>query len=524
MFLGLLPGIASKVPGALAFRPPPVPTPPGGGLISSGILGGIAGGALASVIWDLLFPERTAEATLDKIPPEFLKPPGSGTEIAPGQPEVPTDYFGGTQPVRYRMQYRLPIISGGDLQGWGPVSVWFRAADGPLSNPVMYVNDDADEDLQHWSFDGLGEEPHIGDRNKDYDVDVTEGDGNVKRIFASSGFGLWVVGFVDADTEEPIPDDQYYVPGSGADPIISVPDPIIPANPREAPPGEPDLFPLPPSQDALPVPQSAQDLGKDIAEAPGFDPDRVAEDSTDILGSPGLSGGGQKAPPVPTPDLPPIVTPDEVPEIIPEIDPTSGGEKLVEELTELVPPLLPLPPAVEDFIPTPGIKPLPGGSFLEIILKQIELCCAEQQEADCCDEILAKLNELQETIDNIEEIAEEIDWQVNPPLPGSGDLGSGTIGATSGGSWTSLGNLVWVQLIMVVEPPTKYLLQFGNGNSPNIYITGWFIWILAGGNIHRIPIDYSNAMYPAPKGATGFAFTGTYGSQFSANYWYDNRE
>lgn len=515
-----LPGIPPRLPPTV---PPKLPPPPPG-IFSSGILGGLVSGIVTTIVFEALFPQSTASAALDEIPPELLKPPGEGTVIDPGNAPTPNGWFGGTLPGQpYWAEYQTAIISAGTLANWSN-SFYASVGTHTFADVRLYVNNVPDEDLEHWSFEGEGEEPFINERNKTYQLRAKKDGGATEEVLVTfTNFGTRVFGFVPSPGGSPIPGDQGFS-DSGSPPIISTPEPITRPVPFDTPPGESNSKPLIKTPDKVlsPLKDSIEGLEKEIDSDQLKNEDRLLEDKNDILDQT-TGGSGALAPsPVIIPGLPDIIPPEEIPEEIPELEEVTKI-KSPDDLADFIPlPVPGAPPQTPERF-TPKVAPLLGGSALEPILKKLELCCAEEQEANCCDEILAKLDTIKTIVDNIEDITEEIDWQVNPPLPGSGDLATATIPSSNGGAWTSLGNLVWVQLLMTVQPTNRYRIEYGNNNAPSVFFTGWFSWILAGGSIHRIPIDYSNAIFPAPKGATGFSFTCTNNSQFLANYWYDNR-
>jgi len=519
--------VPAKLPGIPARLPPKVPArlpAPPPGAFSSAILRGAIGGTISVILTELLLPQSTAKTALDEIPPELLKPPGSGTVIQEEADATPTEWVGGTLPdTFYYLWYDVPILNAtnDDVIGFSRRDTGFGS--NTFSN-LQLLATGIPVPLYHWNYEGTGIPPAINNRSRLYTLQHVRNGTTQQNTGLGTHVGVKILGFSPSNQSfTPIPGDQAFN-DDGQPPIISTPEPITRPVPFDTPPGESNSKPLIKTPDKVlsPLKDSIEDVEKQIDSDQLKNEDRLLEDKNDILDqTTGGSGALAPSPPI-IPGLPDIIPPEEIPEEIPELEEVTKI-KSPDDLAEFIPlPVPGAPPQTPERF-TPKVAPLLGGSALEPLLKKIELCCAEQQEADCCDEILAKLDTIKTIVDNIENITEEIDWQVNPPLPGSGDLATGTIPSNNGGAWTSLGNLVWVQLSMTVQPTVRYRVEYGNNNAPNVFFTGWFSWILAGGSIHRIPIDYSNAIFPAPKGATGFSFTCTNNAQFLANYWYDNR-
>lgn len=119
-------------------------------------------------------------------------------------PLAPPPFSGGQCPERYKLFYQNAVISNGTLAGWSSTfSVNPVNLVGPITNIILLVNNVADEDLEHWSFDGQGEEPFINERTKQYKFRCTTPNGDVDVAIGNT-FGRR---FVDLQKNSGLPDD-----------------------------------------------------------------------------------------------------------------------------------------------------------------------------------------------------------------------------------------------------------------------------------------------------------------------------
>lgn len=110
-------------------------------------------------------------------------------------PPAPPPFTGGQCPIRYNISYKSAIISNGTFEKWSDETFVATPANliGPISNIVLLVNGTPDEDLEHWSFNGQGEEPALNTGTKTYifrctipggTVDVAQGTGRGRKFIS----------------------------------------------------------------------------------------------------------------------------------------------------------------------------------------------------------------------------------------------------------------------------------------------------------------------------------------------------
>lgn len=115
---------------------------------------------------------------------------------------LPTVPFQGGQcdGVTYFFRFETAIISAGTLAGWSaPVNFTSTSIIGAVASVKLFVNNVQDEDLEHWSFDGNGEEPFINERNKSYRFDFEDAAGNVYSAGVGNHFGVRFIEFFRQD-------------------------------------------------------------------------------------------------------------------------------------------------------------------------------------------------------------------------------------------------------------------------------------------------------------------------------------
>lgn len=139
-------------------------------------------------------------------------------------PPAPPLFLGGQCPIRYKIQYQSAIISGGTFQSWStpPAEASPIELIGPISNIVLLVNGTPDEDLEHWSFNGAGEEPFINTGTKTYafritvptgTYDLVSGTGRGRKFYGLVPYSGGVDNCGDSDPQ-PYPENEPNPDGS----------------------------------------------------------------------------------------------------------------------------------------------------------------------------------------------------------------------------------------------------------------------------------------------------------------------
>lgn len=118
------------------------------------------------------------------------------TDLPPAPPAQP--FTGGQCSFAYTLRYQNAVISGGTFQGWSSTfSVSPTNLIGPISKIVLLVNDVADEDLEHWSYNGQGEQPFLTTDTKTYKFRCTTPNGNID-VAVGTARGRKFIGLVPA--------------------------------------------------------------------------------------------------------------------------------------------------------------------------------------------------------------------------------------------------------------------------------------------------------------------------------------
>ena len=501
-----------------------------------GLLITAAGLAIADGITDLFDGDNEK----DKDTQTFPLIPGGQPEIQidPGSPGTPTGYNGGSSASQqwYRV-FQRAFVQNGEFDSW-LAPTYQDAGIGTRYASQLLVDGVADEDFTHFSFQNspLSEEPSIGASNKQYKIRESQDGGAPIDVLLGNFFGCRFLGYSGTNGVLPDTNDPVYYQGTEQDPITTAHDAgkdVLPAPVDLGDDAEltDDLLKFLIEQSDKIIQQNEivifnqKQQTEILGDLLGDLADRLEVFGSDLLDS----LGAQDTEVLPSPDieeLPVIGNPIELPALDPvPITPSEplalpdAGEALkmpgLDEYIDFV------PPDPRDGEWTPKVLPVPLGDIGKVLADIQQCVCVEAE--DCCAEILQKLQEIDGDIEELREVADDIQWEVDPPLPGSGDLNQGSISATTGGTFTGLGRLVWVKMTMAVAPVGRVKITFANNSGPNVHYVGWMSWNIDGAWTEKQIMTWESAMYPAPKGSSGFAFTSTHGAQYSAEYWTDAR-
>lgn len=127
-------------------------------------------------------------------------------------------------------------------------------------------------------------------------------------------------------------------------------------------------------------------------------------------------------------------------------------------------------------------------------------------------------NSVENTITNTENIQiqnTEILTTINeiqfvPPPPESPDVDEEERTEEDPPEEDGLIDLYYVKITLTALP-NRRKIQFGEG-APDVVHAGWFEWLFDGCPGERRPINFNNQIFQNVKGATGYAYTLTYGS------------
>lgn len=109
----------------------------------------------------------------------------------------------------------------------------------------------------------------------------------------------------------------------------------------------------------------------------------------------------------------------------------------------------------------------------------------------------------------VSDLKKNIDFQLLPPLfINSPDVEKEDKVVVGGGEEEEDKEGLLGVLVKLTKLPTD--VQFG---TPNINFAGWFTFLVQGGYIERVPINFESGYFAAPPGATGYALTFTKGAE-----------
>lgn len=123
------------------------------------------------------------------------------------------------------------------------------------------------------------------------------------------------------------------------------------------------------------------------------------------------------------------------------------------------------------------------------------------------DPILNKLNEIETTIDVIDEnVVELLDCDRCERLPiTSSEYTGNQIGSGNSGLFSLSEDAEWVELVLT-QIPENARIQFGM-EAPDVRYSGWYAFRTGNRMLERRPIHYENNALPVPKGVTAFSYT-----------------
>ena len=245
-------------------------------------------------------------------------------------------------------------------------------------------------------------------------------------------------------------------------------------------------------------------LGQELFDALG------AED-TEVIEAPEVEELPFIGSPKTLPDFAPVPIESPEPLLLPD-----GGEALkMPGLDEYI-DYLPEDPRENRW--NPPLVAIPLEAIGEALAEIKKCVCIDLVETDCCDELLAKLAEIKEKVEDIDDTTEATHDIVNPPVPGTAGVTEFFRPEASSHRVTGLSNIVWVKVNIIQDPSGRKIL-WGGGAGDDIKYSGLFSFETAAGLTERIPISYDTTMLQAPARCTGFTLTGTTSTTYSVQYY-----
>lgn len=117
------------------------------------------------------------------------------------------------------------------------------------------------------------------------------------------------------------------------------------------------------------------------------------------------------------------------------------------------------------------------------------------------------VNNLTSNVSNISNQTNQIIKQTQPvPPPGGPGTNPPVTNPPSTNTIKNQTNLLSVEIILTTLPTLRNTI-FGADSNYNVYIAGWFSWLQGSLAIARIPVQFQNNIFFAPKGADGFTYT-----------------
>ena len=460
------------------------------------------------------------------------------TEIEPPSPGNPTGYHGGSSQVQnWWRVFQRANVSNGEFTGWGTIT-WAFAGNNTFYASDLVVIDTPDEDFTHFSFNNspLSEDPYIGSASKNYFLRERPGAGSFSDVLLGTFFGCRFLGYSGTNGVLPDTNDPVYYEGTATDPVTTAADAgkaVMPAPTEIEQLLEEnqalyeflvrqndqilDLSTIAVLNQRLQVEifaEIADNLANQIQNGFDFILEQLGALETLII-EPVTVSELPNAPTPPTlPDFAPPAVPASEPLLLPD-----GGEALL------------LPPTETNiaFVPSDQRENRWNPPLLAIPEQRIPLAIANIQDcvcfglSSCCELIFSRIIEVKDVADDIVEDTENIEWEINPPLPGSSDLAATAFVSTSGGTWQNVGKLIWVFLTQTVAPSGRVKVTFANNSGPSVQYVGWFSWNVDGKWTPKNGMTWEQGAFIAPKGAIGFQFTATHGARYSGVYYTDNR-
>lgn len=479
-----------------------------GGAAAAGVSSFAAGivGGLVAPIFDLLFPARTAVATIDGLPPELLlELDEENTEIPQilnsfGTTEQtiigPPPFTGGQCPALYNSWYNVAMCDGDNFLGWSAFEVPSSQWAGPANTAII---------LNHPTLGNVGSGFNDCAGNAVTFTTIING---VSYNISGAQKGARLVEFRRSDGmpdncgDPPGAPTQAELPNVQIDPAV-IPPPIEfppPPLPDEEPeedepkpllPIEPTPIELTPTPDEIVLPSPLPDTGVEPPPEIEFSPPPTPVQPIPV-------------PVIPTPTIPgPFVIPPAVPGSEPLVPPAEEGE--LEPLPEIVdeePPLV-FPP-----LPCPG-QLTPEGK----ILIKLEECCFDLSlgQEECCDELL-------ECFEEIKAALEEIEYQVHPPPPGDPSLQLKTSSTGIEVLVTGETDIIWVRPVFTINPNLNKIIQTGGGTL-DVKLGSFLNYIVSGKFSISQHCVHADNFYLAPKRCTGFGLLFKNGAAGFAQYY-----
>lgn len=107
-----------------------------------------------------------------------------------------------------------------------------------------------------------------------------------------------------------------------------------------------------------------------------------------------------------------------------------------------------------------------------------------------------------------DDFKDDWDFDHNPPdLDTDPDVNKDDKEPDKEGEEDNIEGLIGVKLTLT-KPSSD--AQFG---TPTVYFAGWLTFKLQGGQVERVPVNFETGYFPAPAGATGYAYTLTKGAE-----------
>lgn len=157
--------------------------------------------------------------------------------------------------------------------------------------------------------------------------------------------------------------------------------------------------------------------------------------------------------------------------------------------------------------PTDGSKGVPEICMTATIQNVVQKICFPYDALPRLEKLLGGDPKLDELLEELRELKEDYDFDSNPPVyDNSPEVDFENLPPEKEGEGEA-SNLLGVRVTLTKFPQD---IQYG---TPTIYFAGWFAFKVQGGYEERHPIHFEYSYFPAPEGATGYAYTFTKGAE-----------
>lgn len=525
--------------------------------------GGVAG-AVAAIIWDLVFPEPVAKTDLASVQQQLGYAPNAPVTV---EFQIPQNWYGGQNPnATYTYRYERADIANGNLAGWTLFTTNLSAGVTPPFTAIRLLVSGVDYGTtEHWAFgwNGSGNPPPNNTSSRSYTAQVQDASGQWKNVYSGTTQGHRMLGFPLLSTGQPDgtmpPPIQSAVIAPPAPDVFIAPQPTTPQTPAPQPAVEPSTKPKEPKKAPAPLIKPYTPAYPDINPTPAPAPLPGTEPTPDIDPDqiPDLAPGKTPAPaPAPgtnpgkttrfIPGATPLPVPSPLPpgtqrntRFLPPADndtitirePYTTPKKKEEPKIAPLPLPIPIPP-IPAKIDCKELKDCLGEFFEGEDTIKAEFDCEELTE--CLEPLFESLKQEPETAslplyqcDEEEEegISTEIqDIQVPPHMAEAlellfsqfqplikttcqptTELTTETIEPRQYYSTTNP-NIEFVRLVMDKTPGTRYTLASFR-EEDYTYLSGYFSWTRQGIRIgEEIKLTKAVQMFKKPDYADGFTY------------------